>query len=274
MMKQFFAILLGLTFLASAGFAQTAATYRMKLNQPYKYLFESKDERLQEMMGETMSVTTEATFAFFITPDQAPVDGEQHLNLRIESALIIAETPQGSQTFGNDLTGKEIGLTIKPNGRVTLLDSTVKQLEPQSRGIAAQMTTVFPVLEAEKLTAGNSWEEKNDDTVGTGDNAMIRKRTTKYTVAGKETRKNRECLKIDYTEEVEFDGKMPRGGMDLHISGTNNENGSIFYDSAEGIIVEVSATTKGDQNISDPGGSSMKVNMSSTGTQKLEFIPQ
>ncbi|MDH7515899.1 MAG: hypothetical protein QHI48_08510 [Bacteroidota bacterium] len=265
-------LLLALFLLSAAAIGQETS-YKYAPDKPYRYILEFKSDVIQEMAGQSMSVTVEGTASTVLVHDRKTDEGNLHITLTIEDALVLAETPEGTQTFGESLKGKSLGYTIDPTGKMIDNDSLTFKPQQQDMQIIQELLGMFPPLDPEKLSVGGSWERVHTDTLGGSDNPLIRKRKSTYKVTGKENVLNRDCIVIATTRSVETSGKMKRGEMTLRVTGEENGTGTIHFDPAQGIIVRMTLDEKGEQLITDTGGSSLKVNVSSAGKTTLELKP-
>jgi hypothetical protein len=262
-----------LAAMLSLGAAAQQPVYRFTQGKPYKYVVENTVTMVQEAGGESNTISVDGTSSFILTPDKTLEGGDLHIAVKIESAVLLIESGEGSQSLGDDLTGKEFGFKMKPNGDAYEPDTTIKLLGGQGVRVAMQVMDLFPTMEAENLQVGKSWETTRNDTTDVGDNKIVKTETAKYTVKGKATIKNRECLEIAYSKEAETNGKMSQMGRDLSVSGSEMESGTIAYDPAEGVLVQVTNTSNGEQHIIDLN-SSMKVDISNSATGKTEYISE
>ncbi|MBL0175671.1 MAG: hypothetical protein IPP94_10470 [Ignavibacteria bacterium] len=252
------------------------ALYKFKPNTPYKYSLELKQEQVQEAMGQTMNVSVDGTVKVSMVVDKVLENGDMHASVTIENALILAETAQGSETTGGELKGKVFGFTMQPNGKVVDRDS-IPDMGEQTGEMAQVMggfTGLFPKLDIEKLKTGSTWEKLSDDTAGTGDTQIITNRKMSYNVKATKPVKKRDCLEIVMDGTKETNGKVSRGDQDYRLSGEGTVNGTIYFDLAEGLLVEISITDKGDTVVQDPNSSSFKLNISQNTTTKLEYLPE
>ncbi len=256
------------------GFSQVQQAYTFKADTPYKYLLETKNNVIQDMMGQTNSMTTESTLGSTITLKEQKADGVMDLNLTIDNAILIMESDQGMKTMGNSLAGKSFWFTMKGNGEVTDGDTTLRDYMKDGAQMVDQLLELLPLLEREKLTAGSSWTYSKRDTMDRGGNSIIRSTETEYSIKGTKSLKNHTCLEITFEGEQTARGKGEQGGQEFNISGESKETGVILFDVEQGVLVEMSKEEKGDQTISLTGGQSMKIIITANGTSKLELVTE
>ena len=268
------AVITALTVLFGSAFAPAqTAVYKYEVGKPYKYMLEFKRDVIQEMMGETMNITVEGTGSGTYSNTKTLENGNMLMSLTVESALVLVESPQGTQTFGDALKGKEYRYTIKPNGEIVDRDTTIEMPQDGSAQLLGELIGAFRTLDASKLKIGESWTRERADTSGDADSKMIRSGKSKYEVKGTKEAAARNCLEISVHTDMETDGRVSRGGNDLRVTGEETHDGSLLYDPAGGIIIEININEKGEQVITPVDGGQFKVNVSSSGSRKVEYIP-
>lgn len=262
-----------LVALPVVGFAQNQA-YTFKAATPYKYLLENKSDVIQEMMGNTSSVTTETTLGTTITLKEQKADGLMDLVCTVDNAILIVESDQGMKTMGTSLAGKSFWFTMKGDGDVTDADTTLGNYAQDGAQMVSELWQMLPLLEREKLALGSSWDYNRSDTLNRGGGSIIRKKETEYSVKGTKSHKGHTCLEITFEGETSAKGKGEQGGQEFNISGSSKEKGTILFDVEQGVLVEMTTEETGDQTISLTGGQSMKVNITQNGTSKLELVTE
>jgi len=259
----------------SAGIATAQnGAYRFQPDKTYKYLCENKSTIIQEAMGQSATLSVEGTVGTVYRLDSRLANGDMHVFSTVENAIAIVESPDGMKTFGADLTGKQIGFTMRSDGEMLDHDSITFKVENESEGLLSQISQIFPQLNVEKISNHEGWEVKSIDTSDLSeDNLILTTSTSKFEVKGMKSTKNRECVEIALHKESEIEGHIVRGGDDLNLTGTQTSDGTILYDAAQGILFEMTLEQTGDQTIAK-SGSSMKMTMTSSGSTKVEYIPE
>ncbi|MBI5647022.1 MAG: hypothetical protein HY962_08805 [Ignavibacteriae bacterium] len=249
------------------------AIYKFKQGKPYKYLLEYKRDVIQEMMGNTMNMSMEGTGSAVYTMTARRENGDMDITMKIESCLLLMESQEGTQTFGEALKDREFKYTIASNGKVLDRDTTVEFPEDPSSQIVAEMMGIMVPLDAEKLASEKTWERNKIDTLGEGDNTTMLTRKSIFENKGTKDLNGRSCTEIAVKTVKNSEGRMVRGDNDLAMTGEENGEGSLLYDQAEGLLITLNMTEKGEQTISQVGGGSMKVNIAISTTRKTEYIP-
>ncbi len=260
---------LSLILLLSAASAQQGPVYKMEKGKPYKYLQEIKSDISQEMMGQTMNVTVDGTVTSTLTVTEVLPDGNWKCVNKIENALVMIESPQGPQTLGNDLAGKEIGVTMKPNGEIVARDSMPAGINPQNMQIITRVQQILPKLSSQPLAVGTSWtEDQTDTTEGRG--TMINKSSIKYTVAEKKAMNDYDCFLINFEGTQSTNGTVSQQGMDITISGDGTLKGTLYFAEKEGLLVQYTTESNNDQTASIPSNN-MRIPMTMHMTLKTEL---
>ena len=273
-MKSMHLVLASLLFSALVTASAQTGTYRFALNQPYKYIIEGKNEVLTEAMGQTYNATTDMTGSVIMTADKLLENGNTHCNILFEKILILIDSPQGSQSLGEEMSGKTFGVTIDQYGDIVGRDSSIKDLPQEGMQFAGQIFRMFPTLKPENLKPGSEWDEDRIDTVGTGNNTILSKSKMNYQAKGEETVKGKSCLAIATDGTVDVEGTGARGGMEFHINGHTAIKGTIHFDVSGGQLVQLVTESTGEQELRDPGNTSMVINMTITGSQKVELVTE
>ena len=265
-------VLAALVACAPVASAQTAI-YKFKQGKPYKYLLEYKRDVIQEMMGNTMNMSMEGTGSAVYTMTAMRENGDMDITMKIESCLLLVESQEGTQTFGDALKDREFKYTIASSGRVIDRDTTAEYPEDPSSQIVAEMMGIMVPLDADKLASEKTWERAKIDTLGEGDNTTLLNRKTTFENKGTKDVNGRACIELNVKTVKNSDGRMVRGDNELAMTGEENGEGSLLYDQAEGLLISLNMNEKGEQTISQLGGGSMKVNIAISTTRKTEYIP-
>jgi hypothetical protein len=269
-MKHILATLLLIAVMASAAQAQERV-YRYEKGKEYKYILEETTMTLQEVQGQTMTSNIEALISNILSIEDVDAQGNITATTKIDNALVIIESGDNTQTLGGDLAGKSVSYTFDHLGKVLSVDTALlREMDNQAAQYLKQTTSTLPKLNAEKLSVGSSWKTSRIDTSGQGESRMITKTNSSYSVKGKKKVKSFECLEIAVESKSDISGKMVRGDQEMTIKGDRNSKGFIYYAPAQGLLVEVSTETTGDQVIV-LSGMNMRIPVSTSATSKLEL---
>ncbi len=270
-MKNILTIILLIAVLAATGQAQDKV-YRYEKGKDYKYLLEETRMQIQEVQGQTITTNTESTVGATISITDVSDNGNMAATLKVDNALILVESDNGTESFGNDMSGKSIAYTFDHLGDVVDVDTnTTKDIDGQAASVLMKMSEILPKLDPSKLSVGSSWTVTKVDTSGQDENVMISETEAKYTVNGKKQVNGFDCLEIALTMEGEMEGTMVRGDQEMSMSGTQQATGTITYAQAEGILVGFKLETTGDQMVV-LAAMNMRVPITSTSTMNVELV--
>jgi hypothetical protein len=250
--------------------AQEAA-YRFEKGKEYKYLIEQTNMQLQELPGQSVTINSELTMSVVYTMLDLLDNGNLRMQATIESALMINESPNGTQTLGADMAGKSVIFELGGDGQLVEVDSSIRDI--QSEGVVLLMgtTSVFPRLDASKISDGNSWSVTEADTTGEGEGKIIEETERDYKVKGRKTVSGLDCHEITLTSEAKRKGKMIRGDQEMQVSGTREGKATIMYGHGEGVLVSFEAEMNMDQTIFVVA-QNMRVPITATQNVKIELI--
>lgn len=243
------------------------ALYRMEAGKEYKYYLESSSSQIQEYMGQVMNASQEVNLSAKLMVDEVLEDGSMKLTVTCESASIISESPQGSESKGDDWGGKFVKLVLSPTGKINDIDTTIAEADAEAASTLIQVVSMFPELDREKLSVGNSWERSKADTAGNEENQILTESETTYTIGSKTQMLGHDCLKIDVNTEAEITGKLAQG----NLVGTRESEGVLYYDDAAGLLVKIEAEVATDQTLSLSDGNT-RIPISTSMTINLELL--
>ncbi len=269
-MKHLFALLLCSALAVSTVSAQDAA-YRFEKDKEYTYLIEQTSMQMQELPGQTITVNGELTMKATYTLLEKMDSGNLKLKATIVSALMINETPNGTQTFGGDMAGKSAIFEMTGDGQVVDIDSSIREIDSEGVGLLIGATQIFPRLDGSKITDGNSWTTSEADTTGKGEGIIVEETEREYQISGKKTVNGLDCFEIKLSSESDRDGKMINGEQELMVNGTRNGKGTILYAPAAGTIVSFDAEMNLDQIIVLTANNT-RIPVTATQNAKVELV--
>ena len=275
-MKFFITLAVLSLLLLSTATAQDAA-YRFKPGRQYNYLLEEASTSIQEIQGRVMTSSSEKTLSLTLEVNKVLDDGNMDMTMTANSALIINESPQGTQTSGEKLAGNSVDFTLSDDGEVVAVDTA--KLEQQDLDELGQSllisfaNSVFPRLKAENLEVGGSWERVESDTTFRGGGEIFKETESEYTVDRKEELNGFDCLVIKVEANVDIEGSMVQGGQDIQIIGGMEAEGEIYYAPEEGILVKFETEIVGDQTLV-VSSANMRIPISSNSTLTIELLTE
>ena len=257
-------------FAMTATMSAQDATYRYEQGKEYKYLIEETGLTIQEVPGQTVNINTESTMTTVLTLLEKMDNGHQRLQTTIESALVIRETPRETNTFGGDAAGKSVVYEVDNTGDIVDVDTTIRDMDDESRSILMGAANVLPSFDASRL-GDEEWTVEDVDTTGEGESQIIRQSETTYKVKGMKEVNGYNCHEISIETESESDGKLVRGEQEMMISGTQEGKGTVYYSSEKGLLVKMSFEINGDQTLLFPANN-MRVPITSNQVAKVELL--
>lgn len=271
-MKQVVSLFVGVLLMAGLATAQDGA-YRFEKGKEYKYIIEQTNLQLQEMPGQTVTINSELTMGVTYVLLDVLDNGNLKMQATIDNALMINESPNGTQSIGADMTGKSAIFEMTPGGQTVDVDSAIRDIDSEGVGLLIGATSVFPRLDAAKIAGGGSWTAEEADTTGEGENSIIEETTREYEVKGSKDVSGLDCTEIALSSEAERDGKMVRGDQELIVTGTRNGKATIMYAAKEGLLVTFTAEMNMDQTIVLPANN-MRIPITGTQNVKVELITE
>lgn len=258
--------------LVAAGLSAQEATYRYEQGKEYTYLVEGSSMQIQEVQGQSITVTSETTISGVLTSQEALENGHQRMQLLVNNALIIRETPQGSQTLGAEVGGKSIQFEIDHKGDVVDVDSSLKDYDDESIGILRGMLNFFPTIEKDQLSEGSEWEANGVDTSGSGESKTVIEYERFYAVTGQKETEGVQCYEVTITTESDMDGKLVRGDNEMMITGNIEVKAKAYLAVESGVLVSLEADINTDQVIMIPSNN-MRIPITENRTRKITLMP-
>lgn len=268
-MRNMFTALLVVIAMTATMSAQDA-TYRYKDGKEYKYLIEETGLTIQEVPGRTVNINTESTITSVLTLLEKLDNGHQRLQMTIESALVISENPRETNTFGGDAAGKSVSYEIDNTGDLVDVDTTIRDMDNESRSILMGAANVLPSFDAARID-DEEWTVEEVDTTGEGESQIIRESETTYQVKGMKEVNGYNCHEISIETETESDGKLVRGDQEMMLSGTQEGKGTVYYSAEKGLLIKMEFEVNGDQTIMFPSNN-MRIPVTSNQVAKVELL--
>lgn len=268
-MRNMFTALL-VVFAMTATMSAQDATYRYEKGKEYKYLIEETGLTIQEVPGQTVNINTESTITTVFTLLEKMDNGHQRLQTTIENALVIREDPNQTNTLGDDAAGKSVSYEIDNTGELVDVDTTIGDMDNESRSILMAAANVLPSFDAGRL-GDKKWTVEKVDTTGQGESQIIRESETTYSVKGMKEVNGYNCHEISIETETESDGKLVRGDQEMMLSGTQEGKGTICYSAEKGLVIKMEFEVNGDQTILFPSNN-MRIPVTSNQVAKVELL--
>jgi hypothetical protein len=224
----------------------------------------------QEMAGQEMKRSSRSAMVSRISADRVLPDGSFSLILQMDTMVVSSKSPRQDTTrLMTDLIGKRSGMVLTPLGKIAsrvVIDS-IKAAGPSMRSAAAREILRFHTLPEQPVVPGGQWSADVTDSNETMGGLMITVSTITYTLAGKEEKGGRSCLKIRYTGKLAIEGKGAMMGMEMFTEGKGSLSGIWYFDPKDGIMVaeegamdtDVTVAMTGQQNMTMPITTTSKI---------------
>lgn len=264
------AALLFLSVKGSPAQEKYTLTYRFQPGTTYLYADTSRSNQTQEMGGQEMKMTSLTTMRARIVCESVKTDGEMALITSVDSMTAALKSPMRDTTMVmKDLLGKRVRITLAAGGAV-LKRETIDSLAVtgiMARGLSMREVVKFHRMSKDPVGVGSTWKSDAVDTTEMMGGKMISHIKMDYAVNGKAVCEGRSCMQIGFKGEIGIEGKGTMMGMDLFMEGKGKTSGTLFFDPAEGLLVqeasstdtEMTAAVTGQQNMTIPISSALKM---------------
>ncbi len=259
---RFATILFTVVISASFVYAQEGYNlqYKMQKGKTYKYRGLTNSKVTQQVMGREMTFNNDVhTIDRMIVTNRSD-NGNLTLTAAYDSIKVHSSSSMKDTTFSlKDFLGKRTKMVLTKLGVVenkTLLDSLDNQsgIEKNFRN---QSSFEFVQLPGKSINIGDKWQASKIDTADSQMGKMVIKSDFDYTLAGKEKKAGRDCLKITFTAKTNIEGKGNMRGMELYIEGTGKATGSADFDPEEGVLVNIDSKSDHKMTIAAKGNQNM-----------------
>lgn len=273
------AILFSLLSISCSKIMSTASSdnknleYRFTGDQTYPYINTSKTSQTLVFNGQEISSVINSDLGF--TARGRGISGDTLiLEVVIDTLGVKINSMQGNITEDiSSMKGKSFMMTMDMRGDNKDLDNaeslTYSIAGVQTSNMKSSFANLFPVLPAEDIHIGYTWQYTDTVTINTSteNNEMIM--TTINKVESKETISAYDCYKISYS----IDGSRAGSSQTPQGTITNNTkisgNGYFYFAISEGIIISDHAKMKADGSMMTPTGESVPLYVSTESVFKL-----
>jgi hypothetical protein len=218
-------------------------TYRLPVDQPFKYKISSETNQIVEMMGSEMKTVSKSNIDFSVNTKEIQ---EKDLfmevtigdvKIEVKSAMAGNMTPDTSSMKGKTFTMKLSSLGEESDFKRT---ESLKYSMGMAgeRNLQSTFRDIFPNLPDKPLKTGDTWDHKGDTTTKEGAINIHAISETVNTFAGLEVVDGIECAKITAKTSATFEGKGKQMGSDLVIKGESKSNSTWYFDYKTGVFVK------------------------------------
>jgi hypothetical protein len=267
------------TVLASLSlvFAQQSHTlvYKFEQGKTYQYKSVSEGTIIQEMMGQEMKIENGSDLTVSLMTDEIAGDGAMTLITKLVEGTTRMKNPMMDTTIAmTDMIGKRMKIQVKTDGTVLgreIID-TVESAN-RMRGVGQREALRFHILPKKTVGTGDTWASSFVDTVDNMGGKIVNSVQNSYTVIGRETKNGADCLKVEYTGEIMIEGSGTMQGMDIYIEGAGAVKGTMYFDPAQGMVVQDESTTETESTIAVTGQQNMTIPLSQMSTTVQTLLP-
>ena len=248
--------------------------YRMPSTSGYSYNFDSSSEQNMEIQGQAIAMSTNSLFGFS-TANRKTEGGSIKFDVVIDTAGMNAASMM--ETFNTDLNlkGKQFTMTVQPTGKVTsygqAADISFTAGSAGENDLASLFSGVLPTFDKKEASPGDIWAISDTTEMKSRTSQITTITTGTATFIGFVTLNNRRCAQITNTISGTRSGKMNSQGMDLLMKFPFTGTETIWFDSAEGVLVKYESNAKGDGEI-EVSGMGMTIPVSMTTSSVLTLI--
>ncbi len=251
-----------------------ALHYHFKKGNKAVYRTVSTNDVSQEIMGQTREFTTTLRSILHYVVKDVRKDGNFVIEAAIDSLTISGSNPALAQVQGilDKARNKPVTLVVTPKGKVTSIQGL--KAFPKAQGIGNWKETfrsLFLQLPEKPVKIGDSWNQT--DVKNTGSAGLKIKVTAKkhYTLKGITLYKNKPCLNMAFSGDLNMSGKGNQAGMDIEFSGTGSFTGKVYFDPASSCFWLLTSEHSTDGTARIPSRN-MEVPTSTTMSIKMERI--
>jgi hypothetical protein len=263
-------LLILLTFLFCAGLSAQdnfKLKYNYKKGQAYQYSTSMDMSTTVEMMGQEMKTGNVASAIFKFNVDKVEDNKDMVLIASVDSGFLKTHTPMKDTTISlNALSGKKTKYVVSELGKIKSREVIDTISDPILQGYTNQGAFRLYTLPENQIKMGETWNTQDSTTIDAMGGKIVNRTAINSTLAGTEEKLGYKCLKVTFTGDVKSEGNANIQGQKVFIEGTGKVSGTLFFDSAKGIIIynesltdmQMTMAVTGQQNMVIPLTQSVK----------------
>lgn len=242
--------------------------YKFEQGKTYHYLDVTKGKIIQEMMGQEDRTDIKSETFVKILADSVSPNNETMLLVCVDSVKVSLITKREDKTLTlPEVIGKRIKFSVSNLGKILKKEI----IDPvKIKGMAQEMDlrelvqiplAQFPETE---IKMGEKWDAIWVDTVEAMGGKAVTQSKYQYKLKGKEHKNNRECLKIEFEGKETAEGSGNMQGMEIYFEKENKNEGTMYLDINNGIVVLEESEAEELTTISTAGAHSMMIPITQT----------
>lgn len=249
-------------------------TYRMEGDDVFQYKTSADQIQSFEVMGQTMENENLVTMMFSVKPKESS-DQNLLLDVTIDSMEMNLSSPQGE--YSPDLSsifGKSFAMHLTHLGKeidVSGADSIQYSLPNGKRSLQSSFNAIFPDLAEKTVKIGDTWNSKDDIVSKEGNIEVHIVIDNLNTLAGLETMKGLECVKITTVINGTLAGEGEQMGNDMAFEGDVKGKATWYFAYKKGLFVKMSTEAVSEIDI-EVIGQNMNIPMIDESRSEIELV--
>ncbi len=261
--------------------AEAGLLYRWEAGKSLRYELKSHTEQNMEMMGQSVTNTSDSYLRLTLEPRKVNPDGSAEVVFRVDSVSAQIQSPMGNISPDlKSLTGKEAVFLVTATGEVKKTLSGAENFEYQiAPGSKMNMSQNFGRMLAHvpgrPVKVGETWTIKDTtNTTQSGLDIQVIVSSNEKAVA-RELLGKTPCLKVHGEGEMSLEGsgQNPMAGQ-MSFEGDGRINRDYWFDTVHGRLVKTQAKFEIEATIAISGQQNMTMPMESVTTLTARLLTE
>ncbi|MBL0175673.1 MAG: hypothetical protein IPP94_10480 [Ignavibacteria bacterium] len=266
--------------------------YAMKDGAVLKYKKLESTKSVAQTVRGNFADMEKSTEAFCLLTAEKPEGGDL-VYIFLQDTVYVEDHSQsaagGAKSFDflNAISKKPIRVRMSSKGDLrgavplAPIDISASPVPVSERTLTRQ-AAILPVLPLRGLKVGDTWTDAVKDTTrpkqrdprfGEGNGARYTAIRTSYSVDSLVTLRAHRCLKITWKSTVSIETKMIFAGSESFTEEASSNSGSMYFDPARGVLVELSIRTEKESTTAVFSRESEVIPTTSTVEMRLQLLP-
>lgn len=246
--------------------------FRFSPGKLLRYQYATSYDMVQEVQGQEMVINGSVNSLLKVEVESLAPNGDASVLGSYEEMTVRMNMMGNDTVMPQDaILGKRTRSVISVLGNeVSRTDIDTVKAGQMATGMAIALSGHLVTFPGRPLGFGDKWSTDLTDTTEIGKGYTATRTKTEYTLAGREEKNGRSCLRISFTGESEISGKIIQMGMELFLEGTGSNAGNAWFDDAEGVLVARESTSAQDMTYALTG--TMSISIPATQTIRNTFV--
>ncbi len=239
--------------------------YNYPADKAIRYLNNSVMAQIMDMQGQSMQVDVNSAFGCSVRT-AGKQDNNIKIEIRIDTLGQTTNSPMGGSGGAiQDIKGNSCNIIISPEGKIIDMSESanlVYTIEGSGQSNMAQnLSDFFPVLPANAVTTGDTWNMTDSATIKSASMTMKTIDNIVSKLEGFETVNGMKCARISGIHSGTMTMNVQNQGMDIFIKGPFKGTSEYLFAINEGYFIKLSSATKvtGNLEITSPESMSMPI---------------